>query len=153
MLRFLIVLSLSLLLAGCDGELVSADTWPSNRTIGGEGGSLSLRELLVTIQQGVLDEAISFRVTEEEALIPGGLGVTYRVHPDDLTGLEVMMTWRIRIEDLPQGVYFVDLAVARAEGGEWVPLADTSPDPVAGQVSGVTDGTGVFTLIQLSELP
>jgi hypothetical protein len=153
MLRALIAISLSLALFSCDGELVTADTWPSNRTIDREGGSLYLRELLVTIpRDAISDGAITFRITEEEIWIPGALSAAYRVLPEGISDLKALLTWRIHIEDLPQGVYFVDLAVARAVDGEWVPLADTSPDPITGQVSGATTKTGIFALISQKPL-
>ena len=150
MSRFLFLLLMCCLLSAC-GQLVDADNWTSNRTLASGGGSLSLGRVVFSVPQGVLDEQVTLRITAEEVTVPGALGTAYRVHPNDLPGLHATVTWHYEIGDLPDGVYFVELAVARLGGDSWVPLSGRHVDPVAGIVRGETDSTGVFALFQLSD--
>lgn len=153
MTRPITILVLSLVLAGCGGELVSSGNWPSNRTLGEAGGTVSLDNVEMTVPANVLDRSTTFRIIdlEEEAPLEGALGPVYRIYPDDVPNFDARLTWHITIDDLPDGVFFVELAVACADGGEWIPLAAPFLDPVAGVVGGRIDRTGTFTLVQVVE--
>lgn len=152
MQRSLPISILCLALFGC-GELETSDSLTSNRTLGQRGGSLSLDDLTLTIPVDVLAEPVTFQMTLEEAPSPGPMGLVYRISPDDVPALDAIMTWRIGVDDMPDGVYFVDLALARAEGDEWIPLEGRVVDPVSAVVRGRTHLTGLFTLIQMVDSP
>lgn len=153
MARLISIMLLCLGLAGC-GELVNSGNWPSNRTLGIAGGSLALDQIELTVPGNALGHSTTFKIIDidEEAPLEGALGPVYRIHPEGVQELDATVTWYITVDDLPGGVYFIDLAVARAEDGadgmEWVPLAAPFLDPIAGVVRGHTDRTGVFALIQ-----
>lgn len=141
-----------LLLAAC-GELVVPDTHEANRCIGPDGGAVSLERLTITIPRDILDRDVTFRleIVDYGGLPSGALGPAYRVLPEELpdslaaAGLDVI--YQFDMEELPSEVYFVELSLARLEGGAWIPLDAPQRDPVAGEVRGVSPTSGIFTVI------
>jgi len=140
------------LLAAC-GELVVPDTYEANRHIGPDGGTVSLERLTITIPRDTLSQGLTFRVeTVYQGGLPfGALGPVYRVLPEklpeDLAAAGLDLTYRFDMEELPPEVYFVELSLARLEGGFWIPLDAPEWDPVAGEVHGVSPVSGIFTLV------
>jgi hypothetical protein len=147
-----LLLATLLLVASC-GELVHPDTYQGNRTIGPGGGVIDLDRLRVGIPADILGRDLTFRLEEVDgAELPGGaLGPAYRLLPAELPGSLMIaglrVTYRFDLEEVPPGIYYVELAVARLEGDEWRPLDALSWDPLAGEITGYSPGSGVFSLV------
>ncbi len=147
--------ALLLLLAAC-GELVHPDTYRGNRTIGPGGGAIDLDRLRVDVPADVLDRDLTFRLeaVDGEDLPADALGPAYRLLPPELPGSLMIaglrVTYRFDLAELPSDLYFVELSVARLVGDHWQPLDAPSWDPLAGEITGLSPETGVFTLVALS---
>jgi hypothetical protein len=143
-----------LLLVSC-GELVHPDTYQGNRTIGPGGGVIELERLRVEVPRDILDRSLTFRLeaVAEDDLPAGALGPAYRLLPAELPGSLMIaglrVTYRFALEELPPDLYFVELSVARLEGDHWQPLDAPSWDPLAGEITGYSPETGVFSLVSL----
>lgn len=152
-MKTLTPLLIALLLAMSCGELVHPDTYRGNRTIGSGGGVLDVDRLRVGIPADVLERDLTFRLEAVDiaGLPAGALGPAYRLLPEELPGSLMIaglrITYRFDLEELPSEVYYVELAVARLEGNEWRPLDALSWDPLAGEVTGYSPGSGVFSLV------
>ncbi len=146
------ILGSLLLLAGC-GELVHPDTYRGSRTIGPGGGVLDLERLRVGVPADILDRSLNFRleVVDAGGLPAGALGPAYRLLPTSIPGSLMIaglrVTYRFDLEELPPDLYFVELSVARLIGDQWQPLDAPSWDPLAGEITGQSPDTGVFTLV------
>lgn len=144
-----------LLLAAC-GELVHPDTYQGNRTIGPGGGVIDLDRLRVGVSRDILSRDLTFRLEEvDDGDLPAGpLGPAYRLLPAEIPGslavAGLRVTYRIGLDELPAEVYFVELSVARLVGDDWVPLDAPSWDPLAGEVTGYSPATGVFSVVHLA---
>ena len=151
---------LSLLLLAACGELVHPDTYGGNRTIGPEGGAIDLERLRVTVPADILSRDLTFRLEEldGDALPGGALGPAYRLLPAEIPGslmaAGLRVTYRFEMDELPTDTFFVGLSVAALHDDEWMPLDATEWDPIGGEISGYSAGTGVFTLVHLAlDLP
>lgn len=138
------------LLPACD-ELVDAEGWPSNRTLDENGGTVALDRVSVEVYRSSAREGTNLRLEEADpATVPSGaVAEAYTLILSGAPDFELAaITYRIDVEELPDSIYFVDLTLARAEEGEWVPL-ETTLDPVHGIMIAQLYLPGTYAIVSL----
>lgn len=146
----LILVLVALSQASC-GDLVDLDSWPSNRTFTeGGGGMVQLDRLTLTIGRDGVPSGTHVRIVQaDDSKVPvGALAESYEILLEGAPRFaDAYVAFAFDLEELPEGVYYVHLVLAKAEGGTWVPLSSLQ-DPISGLVKAPVSEPGVYGLIQ-----
>lgn len=147
----LLVLALVALSQASCGDLVDLDSWPSNRTFTeGGGGIVQLDRFTLTIGREGVPYGTHVRIVEaDDSKVPAGaLAESYEILMDGAPEFsDAYVTYSFDLEELPEGIYYVHLILAKAEGGKWVPLPSLQ-DPISGLMKAPLSAPGVYGLIQ-----
>lgn len=150
----LVVLLGALVLSACS-ELVDAESWTSNRTFETWGGTVALDRLSVDVlgEGEVLGAGVPsgthIRIVEADSKeVPSGaLAESYSILLSGAKRLgSAQAVYQLDMEELPEGVYFVDVVLARVEAGEWEPIP-SMVDPIAGQIEATIHDAGTYSVI------
>ncbi len=138
----------ALILGSCD-DLADLESWTSNRTFEDGGGEVQLDRCTLVVGRSGVPVGTHIRIVDAQpAQTPeGGLAQAYSVLVDGTTQLvDSYLVYQFDLEEVPEGLYFVDLVLAQADAGQWNVLPSVQ-DPISGNVTAKVTKPGVYSLI------